>query len=174
MALQCSRLLAQQRLSGCIFGAIVGRQLNFAVIRTAGSAAQKANEDFDAKNARLGRPQSPHLTIYRPQLTSMLSITHRGTGMAMGSIVMTWGISSLFISGQFPHIVQYIQDLHLPSWFVFVAKLGLAFPLCYHYANGIRHLCWDMGKFLTIKEVYTTGWAILGIGAIGAFILASL
>lgn len=59
------------------------------------AAAQQDNEDFDAKNARLGRPQSPHLTIYKPQLTSMLSLTHRATGMALGGIITVSGIGKV-------------------------------------------------------------------------------
>jgi succinate dehydrogenase (ubiquinone) cytochrome b560 subunit len=58
-------------------------------------AAARDSEDFDAKNARLGRPQSPHLSIYRPQLTSVLSVTHRATGMALGGIVTVWGIGKI-------------------------------------------------------------------------------
>lgn len=43
-------------------------------------APRQAQEGYDERNMRVGRPMSPHLTIYKPQLTSMLSITHRGTG----------------------------------------------------------------------------------------------
>jgi succinate dehydrogenase (ubiquinone) cytochrome b560 subunit len=57
--------------------------------------APRDNEGFDAKNARLGRPMSPHLTIYRPQLTSVLSFTHRATGMAMGGFVTVWGMGKI-------------------------------------------------------------------------------
>lgn len=49
-------------------------------------------EDYWAKNKRLRRPVSPHLTIYKPQITSMLSITHRGTGLALSVLVSGLGI----------------------------------------------------------------------------------
>lgn len=52
----------------------------------------KKGETHDAKNDRLKRPMSPHLTIYKFQLTSMLSITHRGTGVALS--VITAGLGS--------------------------------------------------------------------------------
>jgi succinate dehydrogenase (ubiquinone) cytochrome b560 subunit len=58
-------------------------------------AAARQNEDYDAKNARLGRPQSPHLTIYKPQLTSLLSVTHRATGLVLGSIITVGGIGKI-------------------------------------------------------------------------------
>ena len=61
-------------------------------------AAERENEDFAAKNARLGHPQSPHLTIYKPQLTSLLSFTHRATGMALGGIATVWGIGKIILS----------------------------------------------------------------------------
>jgi len=68
------------------------RRLKVPVASASHAAAQRDNEDFAAKNARLGRPQSPHLTIYQPQLTWLLSLTHRATGMALGGIVTMWGI----------------------------------------------------------------------------------
>jgi succinate dehydrogenase (ubiquinone) cytochrome b560 subunit len=58
-------------------------------------ATARQNEDFEVKNARLGRPQSPHLTIYKLQLTSLLSLTHRATGMALGGIITVWGIGKI-------------------------------------------------------------------------------
>ncbi|KAJ4427709.1 hypothetical protein ANN_25361, partial [Periplaneta americana] len=140
----------------------------------AASAAARPGEDFDAKNARLRRPQSPHLTIYKPQLTSLLSLTHRTTGMIMGSIVTVWGIGGLFMSGHFSETLAAIENMHVSPALLLAAKATLAFPLCFHYANGIRHLAWDMGKFLTIKEVYLTGYSVLGVSLFFSAILASL
>ncbi|KDR17255.1 Succinate dehydrogenase cytochrome b560 subunit, mitochondrial, partial [Zootermopsis nevadensis] len=136
--------------------------------------AQKDSEDFDTKNARLGRPQSPHLTIYRPQLTTILSLTHRATGMALGGIVTVWGIGGLFTSGHFSENLAAVESMHLSPALLLAVKATLAFPLCYHYINGIRHLAWDMGKFLTIKEVYLTGYSVLAVSVILTAFLASL
>lgn len=44
------------------------------------------NEGHDERNMRLGRPQSPHLTIYAPQLTTLLSISHRFTGVYINNV----------------------------------------------------------------------------------------
>ncbi|KAG5670440.1 hypothetical protein PVAND_000704 [Polypedilum vanderplanki] len=121
-------------------------------------ATQPAVEGHDARNARFKRPQSPHLTIYKPQLTSMLSITHRGTGILLSSYVIAAGIAG--ISGDFS-VVSSIEALQLGAASLAALKFSIAFPFSYHLVNGIRHLFWDMGKFLSIKEVYTTGYAML-------------
>ena len=65
-----------------------------AVYTSPSAAALKAQsaEDYWAKNKRLRRPVSPHLTIYKPQITSMLSITHRGSGLALSVLVSALGI----------------------------------------------------------------------------------
>lgn len=54
-------------------------------------------ESHDEKNMRLKRPMSPHLTIYQPQLTSMLSLTHRTTGIILASYAMALGFGKLLI-----------------------------------------------------------------------------
>merc|ERR1711884_356896 len=53
-------------------------------------------ENFFDRNKRLARPTSPHLTIYKMQLTAVLSITHRGTGLAQSAL----------LSGQMQHCVR--------------------------------------------------------------------
>jgi hypothetical protein len=84
----------QQQLSVLLFKYDMFLPCRLQVLAASAShaAAQRENEDFDDKNARLGRPQSPHLTIDKMQLTAVLSITHRGTGMALGGIATMGGI----------------------------------------------------------------------------------
>ncbi|GFG28711.1 hypothetical protein Cfor_05992 [Coptotermes formosanus] len=71
------------------------------------------------------------------------------------------------MSGHFSEHVATLQNMHLSPTLIILAKATLAFPFCYHYASGIRHLgcsflqAWDLGKFLTIKEVYLTGYSVL-------------
>ncbi|XP_019865398.1 succinate dehydrogenase cytochrome b560 subunit, mitochondrial-like [Aethina tumida] len=120
---------------------------------------QPKMETHDEKNMRLNRPLSPHLTIYSPQLTSMLSISHRATGIALGFYLVTFSFVGL-VSPDF--LVSTIERMeHLPNAVLTTVKFGLCFPLCYHFFNGIRHLLWDSGLFLTIKEVYATGYVML-------------
>ncbi len=118
-------------------------------------------ETFDGKNARLNRPQSPHLTIYKPQLTSMLSITHRGTGIAITGYAAIFGIAALVCPEGASSVVNAIEAMQLGTLGLTTLKFTLAFPFAFHAVNGVRHLFWDLGRFLSVKEVYTTGYAML-------------
>lgn len=105
------------------------------------------------------RPLSPHLQIYKRQLTSVLSIMHRFTGAFLclgivGIICWLYGIASH--SSCFSWIVMTSQTM--------IGKGGLflmLFAFFYHLANGIRHLFWDMGYGFEIKTVYRTGWIVI-------------
>lgn len=153
---------------------ILSSRFKVPAVSVSNVATARENEDFEAKNARLGRPQSPHLTIYKLQLTSLLSFTHRSTGMALGGIITVWGIGGLFTSGHFSENLAVLENMHLSPALLVIVKATLAFPFCFHFANGIRHLAWDMGKFLTIKEVYLTGYSVLAASVILTAYLASL
>lgn len=128
-------------------------------------------ESHDARNLRFHRPQSPHLTIYKPQLTSMLSITHRGTGIALTGYAAIFAVSALTCTNGPDAIISAIQGLNLGAASLAVLKITLAFPFAFHTVNGVRHLFWDLGKFLSIKEVYTTGYAMLVASTILAIAL---
>jgi len=110
------------------------------------------------------RPLSPHLQVYRPQLTSMLSILHRGTGvfLALGTPFLVCWLMTL-ASG--PQAYAQIQQC-LSHWFVQLALLGWTFALFYHLCNGIRHLFWDAGKGFEISSVYKSGWLVVLCAAI--------
>ncbi|XP_050463250.1 succinate dehydrogenase cytochrome b560 subunit, mitochondrial-like [Cataglyphis hispanica] len=131
-------------------------------------------ETHDEKNMRLKRPMSPHLTIYELQLTSLLSLTHRTTGIILSSYAMFLGLGTLFIPGGIPCFIETVDDLCLPLPALFVGKMLLALPFTYHTFNGIRHLAWDFGLFLTIKEVYSTGYIVSALTVISALALAAM
>lgn len=131
-------------------------------------------ENHDEKNMRLKRPMSPHLTIYQVQLTAGLSLTHRTTGIILSSYAMVLGLGTLFIPGGIPCLIESIQGLGLPSAVLFVGKILLALPVTFHTFNGFRHLAWDMGQFLTIKEVYSTGYIVTALSVISAVLLAGM
>ncbi|XP_076323470.1 succinate dehydrogenase cytochrome b560 subunit, mitochondrial-like isoform X2 [Tachypleus tridentatus] len=137
-------------------------------------AKLRPNEDFWVKNKRLQRPLSPHLTIYKPQLTAMLSITHRGSGAAMASVLWGFSLGMLVLPGSFPHYLTMVQSLHLWPSFIFTVKYGLAWILIFHMCNGIRHLAWDLGYGFEIKTLYKTGWLVFGSTFILAGIAASM
>ena len=105
------------------------------------------------------RPLSPHLQIYKPQLTSILSITHRMTGacLAFGAFVLAnWLISAAYG----PESFQLAQSL-LGSWFGKLVLFGLTFSLFFHLANGVRHLGWDFGKGFDLPKVRASGIAVV-------------
>lgn len=137
-------------------------------------ASGPLNESFDQKNARLNRPQSPHLTIYKPQLTSLLSVTHRGTGCALAAYVAMFGFASLGCPDGANTLVTTLEALQLGTLSLATIKFALAFPFAFHACNGVRHLFWDAGKFLSVKDVYTTGYAMLAVSTILSLALTFL
>ena len=99
-----------------------------------------SREEYWEKNKRLNRPLSPHLTIYKPQMTSMLSITHRGTGVAWSLILSGVGIGAIFSPVTFPTGLAALQSLQIGTPLIFIVKYGLSWMVCYHTINGLRHL----------------------------------
>jgi len=106
-----------------------------------------------------GRPLSPHLQVYKPQLTSVLSILHRITGVALavGTLLLVWWLIAASVGPAYFDIVQgFIGSL--------VGKLllfGWSFALFYHLCNGIRHLFWDIGWGFELPTVAASGWAVV-------------
>ncbi|XP_011161319.1 succinate dehydrogenase cytochrome b560 subunit, mitochondrial [Solenopsis invicta] len=131
-------------------------------------------ESHDEKNMRLKRPLSPHLSIYQVQLTTVLSITHRTTGIMLASYAMFLGLGTLFIPGGIPCFIETVDNLCLPLPVLFAGKTLLALPATYHLFNGIRHLAWDLGMFLSIKDVYSTGYVVSALAVISGLALAAM
>eukprot|EP00124_Ichthyophonus_hoferi_P005043 Ihof_evm1s650 gene=Ihof_evmTU1s650 len=103
-------------------------------------AANVAKENFFVKQTRLNRPLSPHLTIYSPQLTSVLSVCHRITGAGF-AVALSGGSILLAASGaQWVDVINGLQSLNLSPEIVTSAKFFFAFPFTYHCCNGVRHL----------------------------------
>lgn len=125
--------------------------------------AYKEMEEFWDKNRRLNRPLSPHLRIYNPELTSMLSLCHRATGIAMAVTVPFVAATLLGLPGDFSSYIEYIKDLHLNPAILTAAKYVLAFPICYHYINGIRHLAWDWAIGFDLKTTYQSGYFVMAL-----------
>lgn len=129
-------------------------------------------ENHDSKNEILGRPMSPHITIYKFPLPAMLSITHRGTGMALTAYMAALGIGGLVLPHDLSYYVDVIQAWQLSSGTITAAKFVLSYPFTFHLVNGIRHLAWDTGRGLKMKDVYASGYATLGIAAIAAAVIS--
>ncbi|KAG5513738.1 hypothetical protein PMAC_000776 [Pneumocystis sp. 'macacae'] len=124
---------------------------------------------------RLRRPNSPHLSIYQPQLTWYMSAFNRITGCFVSGGLYIFAVS---------YLVSPIFGWHLDSasiasmfhtWPVqakVLAKFIFAFPFTYHSFNGLRHLYWDTGRGLTLKGVYMTGYIVMGLSTVSALTLA--
>jgi len=110
------------------------------------------------------RPLSPHLQVYRPQMTSMLSIMHRGTGvfLALGTPFLVYWLTQLAAG---PTAYAHIQEC-VSHWFVQLALLGWTFALFYHLSNGIRHLFWDIGKGFDMENLHKSGYAVIASACI--------
>jgi succinate dehydrogenase (ubiquinone) cytochrome b560 subunit len=143
-------------------------------LKTSG-AAQAQMDKYWKKQKTRNRPMSPHLTIYAPQLTSILSISHRITGMAVtGAFVgLAWG-SLMYTAADVQQFADAMNASTLGSLTLLAAKFSLAFPIVYHSCNGIRHLLWDNAQYLTTKGVYQTGYIMLAISATISLLLVML
>ncbi|MBI1775684.1 MAG: succinate dehydrogenase, cytochrome b556 subunit [Proteobacteria bacterium] len=115
------------------------------------------------------RPLSPHLQIYKPQLTSVLSIIHRGTGIALtaGTLLLVYWLLAAALG---PESFADAQAL-IGSWFGYLVLFGWSLSLFFHLANGIRHLFWDAGFGFELDQVYASGWVVVG-AAVGLTVLA--
>ncbi|MEM7597171.1 MAG: succinate dehydrogenase, cytochrome b556 subunit [Pseudomonadota bacterium] len=109
---------------------------------------------------RGNRPLSPHLTIYRPQLTSMTSILTRITGNALilASLMIVWWFLAAAIS---PEYFAY-ADAVLTSFLGDLILLGSVWALWYHTLAGVRHLIWDNAVMLDIPTAEKLGWVVVG------------
>jgi succinate dehydrogenase / fumarate reductase cytochrome b subunit len=115
------------------------------------------------------RPLSPHLQIYRWQLTMTLSIAHRATGIALsvGTLLLVWW---LVAAATGPEAYRVVQEF-LGSWLGILLLIGWSLSLFYHLCAGIRHLVWDTGHGFDLKTVYQSGWTVV-VASIGLTILA--
>ena len=106
------------------------------------------------------RPISPHLQVYRWQLTSVLSILHRAAGIVLsaGAILLVWW---LVAAASGPDAYEGVANF-LGSWIGLLLLFGWTAALFYHLCNGIRHLVWDTGQALDLKSTYLGGWLVLG------------
>ena len=105
------------------------------------------------------KPLSPHLQVYRWQITMVLSITHRATGVALavGALVLAYWINAAAYG---PDAFYNAQAL-LGHWFGRLLLFGWTLALFFHLCNGIRHLFWDAGKGLEMEQVNVSAWLVL-------------
>ncbi|MFC1719638.1 succinate dehydrogenase, cytochrome b556 subunit [Pseudomonadota bacterium] len=105
------------------------------------------------------RPLSPHLQIYKLELPMILSGLHRITGIALsvGSILLVaWVVAAAHSAEAFAGMSRFLGGF-IGQFVLF----GWTFSLIYHSINGVRHLVWDTGKQLEIKQIHTSSKLVL-------------
>lgn len=109
-------------------------------------------------------PLSPHLQVYKPQITSILSVLHRGTGIILyfGTLLLVCWLACL-AAGPIPYH-EMLEWLKSPLGAIIL--MGLSFSFYYHLANGIRHLAWDLGYGYDLQTVTKTGWLVVATAII--------
>jgi len=112
---------------------------------------------------RGNRPLSPHLTIYRPQMTSISSILTRITGNALivAALLIVWWLLAAATSEAYFATV----DAFLTSWFGDIVMTLSLWAVWYHYLAGLRHLLWDSGRGLELATAEKLGWVCV-IGSV--------
>lgn len=128
--------------------------------------ALMVGRNTDGKLVR--RPLSPHLLAYRPQITSVTSILHRISGVALGAgtVLLTWWLVAAATSADAFATVQGF----IGSWLGLLLLFGWTLALFYHLFNGIRHLGWDAGYGFQPPTYHATGWTAI-VGSVVATVL---
>ncbi|CAK9303342.1 unnamed protein product [Gordionus sp. m RMFG-2023] len=126
---------------------------------------------FYKKNWDKNRPTSPW-TVYKPQLTTTLSLLHRITGVAIYSSLYFAALGLFVLPHNFPYYIDQIHTLSIHPHVFTTAKFILALPIMYHILNGTRHLIWDFGKGFELPNVYRSGYAVILLTAITSALVA--
>ena len=110
------------------------------------------------------RPLSPHLQVYRFQITMAMSILHRmtGVGLGFGTLLLSWWLIAAAVGPE-----AYASfDWFITSWVGIIALLGFTFSLFYHLFNGIRHLFWDAGMGFELPVMRASGLTVAVIAVL--------
>jgi succinate dehydrogenase / fumarate reductase, cytochrome b subunit len=107
------------------------------------------------------RPLSPNIQIYRPQLTSVLSIANRVTGVVLSLcavVLVVW----LVAAAAGPHAYATFRVV-IQSWAGQIFLFGCTFSFFLHLCGGIRHLVWDAGYGFDLGAIYASGWVVVAM-----------
>jgi len=166
-------MLSQMAFKNTLRPLALGSSLQSRPLTTQKLTPQDSYEILVAQ--RKNRPNSPHLQIYRPQITWVNSIMHRFTGAILSGGFYVFGAAYL-VSPLFGwHLDSASLVAAFASWPVLakmLAKFAFAMPFTFHSFNGVRHLFWDMGKQFSNAQVIRTGWITVGVATVSALGLA--
>lgn len=107
------------------------------------------------------RPLSPHLQVYRWQITMAMSIFHRASGivLSLGAFGLAWWLLAVARGGETYADAAALLASPLGKFVLF----GFSLALMYHLLNGIRHLLWDLGWGFRIPQVYRSGYTVIAL-----------
>src|SRR5450759_1906804 len=114
--------------------------------------------------AKRPRPLSPNIQIYRPQLTSVLSIVNRITGVILSVsavVLVVW----LIAAATGPNVYAAVQGA-IASWLGQIALFGATFAFFLPPCGGIRHLVWDTVHGFELRSIYISGWTVVAVSIV--------
>lgn len=114
------------------------------------------------------RPLSPSIQIYRPELTSVLSIGYRISGIVL-SVYLVGMVVWLLAGAAGPHAYSTMRMV-LSSWIGQTILFAGTFALFWHLYGGIRHLVWDTVHGFELRSIYMSGWAVVGASALSTLV----
>lgn len=120
---------------------------------------------------RADRPISPHVFVYRWQITNTLSILHRMTGivLSLGLLVAVCWLIAL-AGGEAGY--ERVRSAYSAIWFQ-PLYFGWIFCIFFHFANGIRHLCWDAGYGFEQHQIRIGGWLVVAFAAVATVVFSA-
>jgi succinate dehydrogenase / fumarate reductase cytochrome b subunit len=110
------------------------------------------------------RPLSPNVQIYRPQLTSVLSILNRVTGIVLSAcavVLVIWLVAAAWR----PQTYAAVQ-VAIASWVGRIVLFGATFAFFLHLCGGIRHLIWDTVRGFELRSIYISGWSVVAVSVV--------
>ena len=110
------------------------------------------------------RPLSPNIQLYRPQLTSVLSILNRLTGVLL-SVAAIGLVIWLLAAAAGPQSYAAVRTA-LASWVGQVVLFGCTFAFFLHFLGGIRHLVWDTVHGFELRTIYLSGWTVVAASVV--------
>jgi succinate dehydrogenase / fumarate reductase cytochrome b subunit len=123
------------------------------------SGPATAEDKRRAASAPRPRPKSPNIQIYRPQLTSVLSVLNRITGIGLSAcaiVLVIW----LIAAATGPQAYGVVQGA-IASWIGQIMLFAVTFAFFLHFCGGIRHLVWDTVHGFELRSIYISGWIVV-------------
>ncbi len=121
------------------------------------------------------RPLSPHLQVYKPQITTVLSILHRISGVALAAgtlLLVYWLAAGASGPAGFTAVNGFVGSI-----FGRLLLFGWTVALCFHFFSGLRHLAWDAGKGFEKAQYTASGWAVViatGVASVLIWAIAAM